>query len=378
MRTIRTVETRLLAVAVAVAASAACGTRADTAREGETATPGRPPVAVTTAPATTGELTETIEVVGSLSPKFSAEVKSEVSGIVTGVYVTEWVPVRKGAPLARLDTTETEAALNALKAVEAQALVAQARARREYERALQLAEYGLITPQARDEAKSALDAADAGAKAAHGQVRTAEARLAKSFINAPMDGVVAERHVNVGDRVENMGGDGPMFRIVDNRRLELTVTVPASQLMALGVGQRLEFTTEAEPGQLFTGEVMFINPAVDEASRSVKVLAEVPNTDGRLKGGLFAEGRIVVSSRPGVLQVPREALANWDAAAKTADLFVVSGGAAERRRVRTGTVHAGSVEITGGLQSGEQVVVRGGFALHPGDRVVVAGADKGA
>lgn len=378
MRTIRTVETRLLAVAVAVAASAACGTKADSAREGETATPGRPPVAVTTAPATTGELTETIEVVGSLSPKFSAEVKSEVSGIVTGVYVTEWVPVRKGAPLARLDTTETEAALNALKAVEAQALVAQARARREYERALQLAEYGLITPQARDEAKSALDAADAGAKAAHGQVRTAEARLAKSFINAPMDGVVAERHVNVGDRVENMGGDGPMFRIVDNRRLELTVTVPASQLMALGVGQRLEFTTEAEPGQLFTGEVMFINPAVDEASRSVKVLAEVPNTDGRLKGGLFAAGRIVVSSRPDVLQVPREALANWDAAAKTADLFVVSGGAAERRRVRTGTVHAGSVEITGGLQSGEQVVVRGGFALHPGDRVVVAGADKGA
>ncbi len=56
------------------------------------------------------------------------------------------------------------------------------------------------------------------------------------------------------------------------------------------MGQALEFSTDALPGRTFTGKVMFINPAIDEASRSAKVVAEVPNTDGALKGGSFVQG----------------------------------------------------------------------------------------
>jgi RND family efflux transporter MFP subunit len=337
---------------------------------------GRPPVAVSVAPVVVGTVAETVSVVGSLTPKYAADVKSEVSGTVTAVYVTEWVPVRAGARLARLNTTENEAAVEAIKAGEAQARVADTRAHREYERALALHQYGLITAQAVDDARSAMEAAEATTASARAQVRAAEARLAKSFITAPIDGVIALRGVNVGDRVENMGSDGTMFRIVDNRRLDLTVSVPSVHLGAVQVGQPLEFTVDAFPGRTFTGRVMFINPAVDEASRAARVVAEVRNADGTLKGGLFVRGRIVVSSRTAVRQVPRGALLRWNVAAATAEVFVVRDGRVETRPVKTGQDAGAMVAIDAGLAAGEQVVTRGGFALRPGDRVTVKGEGR--
>ncbi len=338
---------------------------------------GRPAVAVNTAPVVVADLKEAIDVVGSLDAKFAADVKSEVSGIVTAVYVTEWVPVHKGERLARLDTTETEASLEALKAGVAQAQVGESRARREFERAQQLKQYGLITPQNLDDAKSALDAATAQVAAAQAQVRALQARLGKSSIMSPMDGVVALRGVNVGDRVENMGGSTPMFRIVDNRRLDLTVSVPSSQIARVKVGQPLEFTTDALPGRTFTGKVMFINPAIDQTSRSAKVVAEVANADGALKSGSFVKGRIVVATRPGVIQVPREALLNWNVEEQTADVYVAANGRAEKRAIKVGTANGVAVEALSGVAPGDQVVTRGAFALKPGDRIAVA-AGEGA
>ncbi len=362
-----------LAIIGAVAAAAAgCGSAPEPSASAAPAA-GKPPVAVGVATVAATDLQDSVEVVGSLEPKFSADVKSEVSGIVNAVYVAEWVPVRRGARLARLDTTETEAGLKALEAMEAQARVNEARARREYERALQLKQYGLITPQNLDDAKTAVDAAEAATAAARAQVQAAQARLAKSFITAPIDGVIALRAVNVGDRVENMGGGGlPLFRIVDNRLLDLTVSVPSSRLAQVKVGQPLEFTTDALPGRTFTGKVMFINPTIDPASRSAKVVAEVRNTDGQLKAGAFVKGRILVANRSGVLQVPREALQNWNVEQGTADVWVVRGDTADRRQVRIGAATATSVEILDGLQAGEQVVTRGSFALKPGDRIAPA------
>jgi RND family efflux transporter MFP subunit len=374
----------LLAAGVAACAPTACSNAPD-ARPGAggaspattgASAPERPAVAVSVATVAAADLTQAVDVVGSLAPKFAADVKSEVSGTVAEVFVTQWVPVRRGARLAQLDTTEIEAGIEALKAVEAQARVAESRARREHDRARQLREYGLITTQAADEAASALEAAEAAGKAAAAQVRTGEARLAKSFIKAPMDGIVAERLVSVGDRVENVGGGGTMFRIVDNRVLDLTVTVPSPELPSVQIGQRLEFTTTAVPGRTFGGTVMFINPSVDPGSRAAKIVAEVRNTDGALKGGLFVHGRILTAVRTGVLQVPRAALLNWNVGDCSADVFVVRDGRADKRTVQTGTGAApgAPVEITSGLAAGDRVVVRGGFALRDGDQVTVAPA----
>jgi RND family efflux transporter MFP subunit len=373
--------TRTLDVWIAAAcasAAIACGTQASSDPNANVPTSGRPPVAVSVTPAHVVTIIDSVDVVGSLTPKFFADVKSEVSGTITEVYVTDWVAVRKGAPLARLDTSETEAALGALKAAEAQARVFETRAARERDRAIELRQYGLITDQMLDEAKTAYDAAAAATEAARAQVRTGEARLAKSFIKSPMDGVVAARHVNVGDRVENMGGGDAMFRLVDNRVLDLTVTVPSTRLAAIHVGQPLTFGADLIPSRSFTGTVTFVNPGVDEATRAAKVIATVQNHDDALRGGLFVRGRIVVSSRADVLQVPREALLNWNVATHAAEVFVIVDGQAEKRTVRTGVVSDGMVEIVEKLTAGEAVVTRGGFALRAGDRVTVAKSETGA
>jgi membrane fusion protein, multidrug efflux system len=359
--------------ALAVAVAMVAGFRASAPpTPAAPATAERPAVAVDVEPVGTADFTDAIEVTGSLAPKVAADVKSEVSGTVTAVYVTEWLPVRKGAPLARLDTREIEAAIDALRAARAQAQVAETRARREQERALQLQEYGLITPQHLDDAKSALEAATAATGAADAQIKASEARLRKSFIAAPIDGVVALRTVKAGDRVENIGSGEPLFRIVNTTVLSLTVTVPSSQLGDVRVGQPLEFTTDSRPGQTFTGRVMFINPVVDEVSRSAKVVADVPNRGDLLKGGLFVKGRIVTAARPGVLQVAADALQDWNVAARTANVFVVRDGKAQKTAVRTGAVNGRDVEIVAGLSAGADVVTRGAFALRPGDRVRVA------
>ena len=356
----------LLAASCSGSSSSSGAPPADATRES-----GRPPVAVSVEAASRADFQESIEIVGTLSPKVSADVQSEITGTVTAVDVTEWVPVRKGDRLARLNTTETEAGVAALKAVEAQARVAESRAKREYERAQQLQKFGLITPQAFDDARSAVEAAEAATAASQAQTRTVETRLAKSTLVAPISGVVSFRGVNVGDRVENMGSGSPLFRIVDNRVLDLTVSVPSSQLSAVKVGQSIEFTTDALPGRTFTGKVMFINPTIDEASRSAKVVVEVPNPDGQLKGGAFVKGRVVVASRPGILQVRREALLNWNLEAQTAEVFLARGEKAEKRTVRTGQSNGVTVEVVSGIEAGDPVVVRGGFSLQHGDRLAV-------
>jgi RND family efflux transporter MFP subunit len=373
--------TLTLALAVLLALSG-CSSSAHEPKSAE-----KPPVAVDILKVEATALSEVLEVVGSLAPKFEAGLKSEFQGIVAEVYVTEWVRVKKGQPLARLDTREAQvlvtkaaAAAEAAKANQLQAEVALARSQREHQRLLKLKEVGLVTQQnlddaATDEQASAarLAAAKAQYKIATDDLVHAKTRLDKAMVVAPMDGVVAYRGVSVGDMVGEAGNAKLMFKMADTRLLNLTVTVPSKDMRLVMVGQPLSFTTDAFPGRVFSGKVMFINPAVSETDRSVKVSAEVPNADETLKSGLFVRGRIVVAQREQVVQVPHQTLQTWDIKASQAEVFVVEGERAIMRKVRTGAVSGEMVEIAEGLAPDELVVVRGGLTLREGDRVKPAG-----
>lgn len=357
------------------------------AQAGRTA--GRPPVAVEASPAAAAEIADGIDVVGTLAARYDAEVKSEYGGTVSDVYVTEWVRVKKGQPLAKVDTREGEVTLKrahaSVELARASALEAEAAARRadrEYERAVKLKEAGLVTQQSLDDAATQKEAAAARTAAARAQVaaagedvRQAETRVSKSVIRAPFDGAVAARLVDVGEVVGEM--QKVVFRVVDNRLLDLTVAVPSADMAAVRVGQALTFATDAVPGKTFTGKVKFINPAVDEADRSIKVIAEVRNVPEVLKGGLFVKGRIETARRRGVLLVPRASLLSWDVAGKTGELFVAEDNVARRRAVRTGASSGDRVEIATGVGAGELVVTRGAFDVKDGDRIRVTPADGG-
>ena len=318
----------------------------------------KPPMAVELATAATAELTEGIEVTGTLEPKFSADVKTQIPGLVKEVYVTQWVRVRKGQPLARIDVAEAEAltkraeaAVVAARAQLAQSQVSLARAEREEARSLKLKEAGLATQQAVDDARTETAAARARIDSSKAQIRVAEeelrqskARLAKGLVTAPLDGVVALRDVNVGDLASDAAAGKPIFRVVDNRILNLTVTVPSADSARVKVGQPLEFSVDALPGKTFSGKVMFINPELSAADRSLKVVAEVQNGTELLKGGLFAKGRIVTGKRSGVVQIPRSVLASYDTVQQTATLFVADGQVARQRKVTTGSTNGTLVE----------------------------------
>lgn len=351
----------------------------------------KPPVAVEAVAAAASALTEGIEVTGSLEPKFSVDIKTQIPGLIQQVYVTEWVRVRKGQTLARIDVAETEAlvrraeaAVESAKANLAQAGVAATRAERERERILKLKESGLATRQAVDDAGSEAEAAQARVDAARAQLGVAggdlhqtKARQAKSLVLSPIDGVVALRDVNVGNLASDAAAGRPIFRIVDNRLLNLTVTVSSADSARIKPGQPVEFSVDALPGKTFTGTVMFINPELSSADRSLKVIAEVRNVPELLKGGLFAKGRIITGRRSEVLQIPRSAIDRFNLTARTGSVYVVQNGIAHMRAITTGSVTGEQVEVVSGLKSGEQYVVRGGFNLKEGDTVTVA-ATNGA
>lgn len=336
----------------------------------------KPAIAVETATAAPATLVDEIAVTGALSAKRSAEIKSELAGLYREIYVTEWVPVRKGQPLARIQASETETTVRRAEAGSLQAKVEADRARREATRMEQLKTAGLATQQQLDDAASTAAAADALRRAADEELTQLRLRLEKSVIRAPIDGVVAQRNVNVGDLSGADAGGKTIFRIVDNRRLDLTVNVASNEFGKVRVGQRLDFTCDGLPGQTFSGTVKHVNPSVNPLDRSLQVMAEIDNRDDRLKDGLFVKGRIVVGQRTNVLLVPRSVLAGLDPTVGRATLFVVEGEQAHRRAVATGTVSGDQIEIINGLKPGERFVIRGGFNLRDGDRVTVGGGTK--
>ena len=386
---------------LAAAAILACfifGCGKPTTKEAATAADA---VAVDTVAAAPADVVDEIAVVGTLVPRTQAGIKSEISGRVVEIAVGEWVRVRRGDPLARVDTREIDsllakagtvidlakANLAAAQAGQAEAQVAADRSRREQARLAGLKEAGLATQQSLDEADSQRGAAEARIRSAEAQaaaaaaqvavaeedVRTLTTRREKAVIRAPFDGTVAERLVEVGEVVGEM--QGVLFRLVDNRLLDLEVVVPSAELERVRPGAELSFATDALPGKRFTGTVRRINPSANETDRSVRVTAEVVNEPETLRGGLFVTGSIVTGRRPGVLQVPRSALLAWDRAAGAAAIFLVEGGSARRRAVTTGSVQGDRVEIVSGLDAGDRVVIRGGFTLEDG--AAVRPADSG-
>ncbi len=373
----------VLAALCLLAVAGGCTKKGD-ATTGEQSA-AKPATAVEVATATAADLEEAVEVTGSLEPKFWADVKTQIPGLIKQVYVSEWVRVKKGTPLAKIDVAESEtmvkraeAAIQSAKASLAQTEVAANRAERELARIIRLKEAGLATQQAVDDARTEtaaaaarIEAARAGIRVTEEEHRQAKLRQAKGMIYAPIGGVIAQRDVNVGDLASDAAAAKPIFRIVDNRLLNLTFSVPSAEMARLRVGQKLIFTTDGVPGKDFEGKIMFINPEVQSADRSLKIVAEVVNEPEVLKGGLFAKGRIICGTRKNILQVPRGALAGLDLAAKKAVLFVAENGQANRREVTIGAINGEMVEIVSGLKAGDLYVSRGGFNLKDADKVAV-------
>lgn len=346
------------------------------------------PVEVTTA--VRGEVTEDIEVVGTLTPKKVAAVHSEYPGVLSEVLVMDWEEVREGEILARLDRREIEARVGRcvadVEACHAEILKNEAclrHASREFERVTTLNSANVVPERSHDEAVRARDMALAdlaGSKArlrmAEESLREARLQLEKSDIRAPINGIVSARNAQVGERVDGSGSGKPLFEIVDNKILDLILSVPSTCLAKVRVDQTIHFTTDVFPGKTFSAQIKFINPRADKTTRAVSILAEVQNESGELKDGLYVRGKIETSHRHNVLLVPQVSVLYEQDPVPHRYVFIVSNGKVHRQSVETGALLESNVEIVKGLEGHEQVVTRGAFLLHDGDVVMVASTEN--
>src|SRR5262249_39148606 len=158
---------------------------------------------------------------------------------------------------------------------------------------------------------------------------SAEKQLSNTNVQAPITGVVATRPVSAGDIVQT---GAQLFTVVDPKSMRLEASVPASELGSLRVGSTVRFTVNGYPGRTFTGPVTRIAPAADPQTRQVPVVVSIPNDEGTLVAGLFAEGRVDSQVRQGIL-VPASAL---DERGVTPTVLRVRGGKVERVTVQTG------------------------------------------
>jgi len=315
----------------------------------------KPVVAV---PVTVADIEDRIEATGQLLAKDEAEIASEVAGPITEVLVDEGSRVRAGQLLLSVDPERRKLQLADAKAVLAEARAAKEEARRHWQRIKQLHAKGASSNSSLDQARTNMETAGSRLEAAMAQVGVAERAVRDANVRAPFAGLVARRRVSRGEFVR-VGQ--PLFEIVALDPVEVEFHVAERDSARVAEGQQVDVRVAPYPGEVFRGTVTMISPTIDPATRTLRVKAVVPNSDGRLRPGLFARADLGVALRKSVVLVPEEAVL-----LRADGQVVYLAGAdhfAHRTLVKTGSHRKGMVEIVSGVAAGSDVVVRGQSSL---------------
>lgn len=311
-------------------------------------------------------LAEDLRVSGSLRPSTRAELTARMAGTVADIGVEVGDAVRQGQELARFDTRDTVANLAERRANLAAGQATLDLANLTLERTRGLAARGNASQVALQEAESQLASSRAQVEALKAQVAVAEQALRDAVLVAPFAGIVSSRAVEPGQRV---GLDAQMLGVVDLATMEMEAGVPTSRVAQLSVGQAAALEIEGMDGAAFSGTVIRISPTAVQNTRAVPVYIAVANDAAqRLRGGMFATGRIRLRETPAALALPLEAIRSDD---KGSFVLVVADGALQRRPVELGRQwQQGALqEVTAGLAEGDTVVVAPLPQLVPGQAV---------
>jgi HlyD family secretion protein len=299
-----------------------------------------------------GAITRVVSATGTLQPLVSANVGSTVSGPVQSVSVDFNSQVRAGQELARLDPTPFQQRITQAQAQLAQAQAQAAVANSDYTRYQLLQQRGFASEQLMAQQRAARDTARAAVASAAAQVATARTDLARSVIRSPIDGVVVDRQVNVGQPVASSLQAATLFVIAqDLSRLQANITVDEADIGEVSEGQAVKFTVDAFPDREFEGRVSQVRQqgVAESGVVSYTVVVEADNPGRQLLPGMTANAEIVLEQRENVLRVPNTALrfrpTDEDLVAQGQALM---GGARGGQRARDGR--------SAGANAGESVV----------------------
>ena len=315
---------------------------------------GRPPareVAVEVAAARTGEITITVEAVGTTRANEAVIITSKVRGMIAKISFQEGRKVKAGVVLVEMDAGELKAELEEKRA--------------ERDNARQLLNRARLLLRKRNVSKARVEELEAGLQAAEARVRANQARLADYVVRAPFDGRLGLRRVSRGALVEP--GD-EITTLDDVTPIKLDFEVPEVALGRLAPGLPFVARSAALPDRSFTGKVVTIGSRVDPVTRSIAVRGAIPNDDEMLKPGMFLTVTLVAETRPQAVLIPEEAVVS---SASGHFVFALHGGKAVRTEVELGQRLPGEVEVLSGLEPGVIVIIGGlqkirdGVAVRP-------------
>ncbi len=333
-----------------------------------------PPVTVTTEAARVEKWIERLSSIGTLIASQGVDITSQVAGIVTEVLIDSGKEVPEGTKLVQLDTAVELADLDNAIAVQREAEVA-------YERQSDLM-------QKRVTSEANLDTARAKREIAAAAVRRIQAVIDQKAILSPFGGRLGIRKVEKGQYV-SAGMALVSLQALDPIRADFPM--PEQYVGKLKVGQPIELTVDAYPGQVFKGEIQSLDARVAQDTRTLLVRGLLPNPERKLLPGMFANVTVLVGEPTYVVTVLRTAVTYSlygdsvyvvkpapagdakppapGAASAAPDKPAEPGLVVERRFVRTGQVRDDRVAITFGLSKGEEVVTTGQLKLNPGAAV---------
>ncbi|HYH05545.1 MAG TPA: efflux RND transporter periplasmic adaptor subunit [Thermoanaerobaculia bacterium] len=241
--------------------------------------------AATETSATAAAESNTFSATGEFVSPVRSELSARIPGRVAKMYVDEGSRVRRGQPVLELETEYSRLNLQAANAEVARAKAALDEAGRDLERKRGLSAKDSIPRATLDRSQAMFDQANAAHQAASAQAALLRQQIADATLRSPVDGIVAEKRVDIGAR---LGDGGVAFVVVQTSPLKLRFAVPERYLGRITAGDQVTARVDPYPNEAFTGVVKTMGGVIDPKTRTMFAEAEFANRDGRLRPGLFA------------------------------------------------------------------------------------------
>jgi len=312
--------------------------------------------------AETKKIPDTSEFLSVLKSRHSSAINPQVEGQIVKIYVKSGDHVKQGEPLLQIDPLKQEATVSSQEAARAAAEANKRYAQVSLDRAKKLFDAGVISKQELDNAQTNYDAADAQLHAMEEQVRTQKVELKYYQVSAPMDGIVGDIPVRVGDRVTV----ATLLTTVDEPgALEAYIYVPVNRSKDLKLGLPVRLVDENQKTIAETS-VRFVSPQVDTDTQTVLAKALVPNAAAKLRIAQQVRAQVTWSVREGpVVPILSAVRINGQFF-----VFVASkesnGTFARQKVLKVGDPVGNDYPVLSGLRGGEHIITSGAQFLQDG------------
>ena len=330
---------------------------------------------------TSGTIEEKITANGTINPVFTVNVGTQISGIIQNVYVDYNDKVNKNQLLAKIDPALLQAKISQSKANLSAAQAVLKASKSKFFRQKQLEKKGFISQGSIEISEKDFEEARARVIQAKAQLERESRNLLYSQIISPIDGVIIERAIDVGQTVAASFQTPTLFKIARNlNEMQIEALVSEADIGKIKSGQSVKFQVDAYPGKFFSGSVNLVRlePEVEQNVVSYKVIVNVENSEGFLLPGMTAQALITVMKRENVLLIPIASLRfsppeslnyidslegiNNDQGVTTSfddSIFkITKDGKIEKLRISTGLSDGKFIEVLDGLKESEEVIVR--------------------